>query len=104
MEEKKTTTGLTRALTTAYHAVMALGIGHQCMVDNYTGVNYNTLSRIRDGKPRKPVTDRFYLRLFVSILNDEYKKRRAKADTHGMTEILRILREILLLEQDIPIE
>ena len=95
-------TGLTRALTVAYNAVMALGFTHQRLVDEKHGVNYNTLRRIRDGKPGKLVTDRYFLQLFVSILEENYKKCRENADTQGKNAILRTMRKILVFELEIP--
>lgn len=93
---------LVAALNIAYKAVMALGYNHQRLVDGNLGVNYNTLRRIRDGKAGKPVTDKYFLQLFVSILEKEYQHRLSEADLQGTREILRAMRCILLADQEIP--
>ena len=96
-------TGLTSALIIAYRAVMALGYTHQRLVDGNLGVNYNTLRRIRDGKAGKPVTDRYFLQLFVSILNQEYNRRVANGGD-GAVAVLRDMRKVTLSLLEIPLE
>lgn len=96
-------TGLVAALSLAYRAIMALGITHQQLVDSNFGVNYNTLRRIREGKPGKPATDRFFLQLFFSILDREYE-RRVENGGDGAIGVLRVMREISRTLLEIPHE
>ncbi|MBR5394919.1 MAG: hypothetical protein IK144_07540 [Bacteroidaceae bacterium] len=95
-------TGLTTALTIAYRAVIRLGYTHQRLVEENIGVNYPTLRRIQSGKPGKTATDRFYLRLFVTLLKQEYERLSAEADTAGTRAMLKTLSEILYAELEIP--
>lgn len=101
--------GLSAALMVAYKVVMRIEsdkslnskyITHAVLVNEYTGVNYNTLRRISQGKVGTEVTDRFYLKLFTSIIYDEYQKRIAHADDRA-SDMLRAMKEILLNELEI---
>lgn len=99
----RTATGLSAAVAIAYKAVISLGYTRQQLVDEHLGVNHNTLRRIHDGEARKPMTDRFYLQLFLKLLETEYQRRIANG-ADGAGEILRIMRIILLTEHDIAID
>lgn len=94
--------GLGAALNMAYDAVMALGITHQQLVAENLLVNFNTLRRIRAGKAGKPATDRFFLQLFVTILEKEYQ-RRIRRGGDGATDILRTQKNILLVALEIQL-
>ena len=94
--------GLSAALGMAYNAVMALGITHQQLVDEYLLVNFNTLRRIRAGKAGKPITDWSYLQLFVTILEKEYR-RRIRRGGDGATDLLRTQKNILLAALEISL-
>lgn len=102
METQKQT-ALVKALSLAYRAVIALGFTHQQLVDGNIGVNYNTLRRIREGKPGKPVTDRYFLQLFLSMLNKEYNHCLAHGGD-GATAVLRDMRKISLTLLEIPFD
>lgn len=102
METAIHSVGLRAALSMAYNAVVALGISHQQLVGEYNDLNYNTLRRIREGKAGKPATDRFFLKLFVTILEKEYQ-RRIQRGGDGATDILRILKNVLLAELEISL-
>ena len=101
--ETQNQTALVKALSLAYKAVMALGFTHQKLVDGNFGVNYNTLRRIREGKAGKPVTDRYFLQLFMSILNKEYNHCLARGG-EGATAVLRDMSKISLTLLEIPLE
>lgn len=58
-------------------------------------VNYPTLRNIRDGKPLKNVTERFYLKLFVGLINDYYVKEIACGGKQA-TQLLLGMKNILL--------
>ena len=94
--------GLVAAIGMAYSAVIALGITHQQLVKEYTSVSHNTLRRIRAGKVGKPVTDRFFLQLFVTILEKEYQ-RRIQRGGDGATDMLRTMKNVLLAELEISL-
>ena len=102
METTIHSVGLRAALSMAYNAVMALGITHQQLVGEHPNVNYNTLRRIREGKAGKPATDRFFLQLFVTILEKEYQ-RRIRRGGDGATDILRTQKNILLVALEIQL-
>ena len=93
-----TPSGLTAALTIAYKAVMKLGYTHQSLIEENYGVNFPTLRRIQSGKPGKPVTDRFYLKLFVTLLKREYDRLTSEADTAATRALLKTLSQILYAE------
>ena len=101
--ETQNQTALVKALSLAYRAVMALGFTHQQLVDGNIGVNYNTLRRIREGKEGKPVTDRYFLQLFMSILNKEYNHCLARGG-EGAVAVLRDIRKISLTMLEIPFD
>ena len=101
--ETQNQTALVKALSLAYRAVMALGFTHQQLVDGNIGVNYNTLRRIRDGKAGKPVSDQYFLQLFVSILNQEYNQCIANGGDGAVT-VLRDMRKVTLSLLEIPLE
>lgn len=86
------------ALKIAYDAILRHGYTHQRLVEKNRGVCYPTLRRIRDGIPVKPVTVRFYLRLFVTLLKKEYERLSAEADTAGTRALLMTLSRILYAE------
>lgn len=102
METTIHSVGLRTALSIAYNAIIALGISHQQLVGEHPDVNYNTLRRIREGKAGKPATDRYFLQLFVTILEKEYQ-RRIRRGGDGATDILRILKNVHLAELEISL-
>jgi len=104
MEVNNKPTGLTRALTIAYNAVISFGYTHQRLVDEKFGVNYNTLRRIRDGKAGRISTDEFFLQFFVSILNEEYNNCNKNADTAGSRNILQTMKKILFARIELALE
>lgn len=95
--------GLATATEMAYKAVCNLGYKHQQLVQENQGVNFNTLRNIRDGKNRKTATDWFYLRLFVDLLETEYKMR-CHTGGDGLTDLLRPLNRILCALVEIPLQ
>jgi len=97
----KPETEKTQALTIAYEAVMRIGYSHKRLIRENLGVNDRTLSRIHSGKAGKPSTDRFYLRLFVTLLKREYDRLLSEADTAGTRALLRTLSQILYAELEI---
>lgn len=101
--ETQNPTALVKALSLAYNAVMALGFTHQKLASENVGVNYNTLRRIREGREGKPVTDWYFLQLFMSILNKEYERCIARGGD-GATAVLRNMRRISLTLLEIPFD
>jgi len=95
MEAKSTPTGLTAALQIAYRAIKALGIRPCDIQAAGYNISYNTIKRIRDGKPGKEVTDLYYLKVFITMLHQEYKKRIQEGGD-GANRILMLLSQILL--------
>ena len=85
------------ALGLAYEAVMELGYSHSYLTKMDSTVNYPTLRSIREGKPMRRVTERYYLTMFVDIINKEYAKRIENGGD-GATDLLRKMKEILLAE------
>jgi len=85
----------------AYTAVMALGFTHQMLVSRFFGVNFNTLKRIMKGQSGRRETDRFYLKLFLSILNEKYDAYIGSADTTHAVGILKMIKDITLTEHGI---
>lgn len=102
METKQPQAGLVPALFLAYRAVKALGFSHQRLVNEHHEVNHNTLRRIRDGRAGKLVTDEFYLKLFMTLLNGEYHRRMENGGDH-VFEILNEMRKINLTLLKIPL-
>lgn len=92
MEAKQMNGGLAAATETAYRVITAMGYTH-ARLEKHPQVNYNTLRAIRDKKKRKPVTDEFYLQLFVKLLDKEYTKRMAQGG-EGATSLLLLERNI----------
>lgn len=90
-KKEKTAIGL------AYKAVMELRYSHSELLKADCSVNYPTLRNIRDGKPMKRGTERYYLKLFVGLINKEYL-RRMENGGDGATDLLRKMKEILLTE------
>ena len=86
------------ALKIAYTAVKKLGYSQKRLIRENYGVNHNTLRRIQNGNPTKPVTDRFYLKLFVTLLKKEYERLSAEADTASTRALLMTLSRILYAE------
>lgn len=85
------------ALTIAYGAVTTLGYTHSKLEKMNAGINYPTLRSIRDGRPLKKGTERFYLKVFVGLINKEYERRIAHGGD-GATSLLRVLKDILLAQ------
>lgn len=56
------------ALGIAYEAVIKLGYTHSKLARLDSSINYPTLRNIRDGKEMKKATERFYLKLFSTLL------------------------------------
>lgn len=87
------------ALTLAYNSVISLGWTHAKLRETY-GITLPTLRRIRSGVKGKVSTDGYYLKVFVSILNEEYDRRVANGGD-GRYELNMAFREILLAQLDI---
>lgn len=83
------------ALALAYRYVTKLGYTHAMLMRANACVNYPTLRNIRDGKPLKNVTERFYLKLFVGLINDYYVKEIACGGKQA-TQLLIAMKNILL--------
>lgn len=71
-------------------------------MQEYNGVNYPTLRRIKEGLPIKPATYKFYRKLFKRLLLNEYNKRIEHGDTGR--EILHVLAEFTLQEDDMSFD
>ena len=96
-------TGTANALKIAYDAVtQILGKTPTMLMQEYNGVNYPTLRRIKDGLPVKPTTHMFYMNLFLRLLLYEYHQRIQKGDTGR--EILRLMAEIGLQEYNMTLD
>ena len=85
------------ALGIAYAAVVELGYKHSQLVKLNEGVNFPTLRSIRDGKELKNGTERFYLKLFFDLMNDEYELRMASGGD-GAVSLLVVMKNILEAE------
>lgn len=85
------------ALGIAYAAVMKLGYTHSRLVKFCNGVNFPTLRSIRDGRELKNGTERFYLKLFFDLMNDEYEQRMASGGD-GAVSLLVVMKNILEAE------
>lgn len=83
------------ALEIAYKVVMGLGYTHSQLVRMGDSVNYPTLRRIREGKPVKQCTAKYYRSLFVNLVNKEYEQC-VRMGGEGDNDLLRKLRLILL--------
>ena len=90
--------GLSAALLIAYRAVISLGYTHKQLSDSFLGVNHNTLLRIKNGKPGKEITNLFYLEIFLKVIDRAYLQRIRCAKVREATELLRVMREILIAE------
>lgn len=87
------------ALTLAYNSVISLGWTHAKLRETYK-ITLPTLRRIRSGVKGKVSTDGYCLKVFVSILNEEYDRRVANGGD-GRNELNMAFREILLAQLDI---
>ena len=78
------------ALGIAYKAVIKLGYTHSKLVNLNEGVNFHTLRNIRDEKKVKKVTERFYLKLFFDLINNEYKRRKTSGanGAHSLLDVM----------------
>ena len=76
---------------------MKLGYSHSQLKEMDMGVNYPTLRNIRDGKNVKKGTERFYLQLFVGLINNEYERCMCNGGD-GASSLLKVMRDILLAE------
>ena len=85
------------ALGIAYEAVIKLGYTHSKLVNLNEGVNFHTLRNIRDEKKVKKVTERFYLKLFFDLINQEYN-RRITSGANGAASLLVVMKNILEAE------
>lgn len=85
------------ALGIAYAAVVELGYTHSQLVKLNEGVNFPTLRSIRDGKELKKATERFYLKLFFDLMNEEYEQRMASGGV-GAVSLLIVMKNILEAE------
>ena len=85
------------ALGIAYAAVVELGYTHSQLVKLNEGVNFPTLRSIRDGKELKKATERFYLKLFFDLMNEEYEQRMACGGV-GACSLLIVMKNILEAE------
>ena len=85
------------ALGIAYEAVIKLGYTHSKLVNLNEGVNFHTLRNIRDEKKVKKVTERFYLKLFFDLMNEEYEQRMASGGV-GACSLLIVMKNILEAE------
>lgn len=65
------------------------------------GVNRCTLSKIRKGEEAPRAHD-FYMRVFISILNDHRTVFARAMDYERANRISALLRDMLLVEYDIP--
>ena len=83
------------AISIAYKTVAELGITHSQLKKLDISVNYPTLRNIRDGKTLKKSTEKFYLKLFVDLINLEYEQRLHNGG-NGATSLVIKLRDILL--------
>lgn len=63
------------AVQIAYKMVLHLGYSHARIMEVDNTLTFKTLRRIRQGKTGKITTDRYYLKVFVSIINKEYERR-----------------------------
>lgn len=96
MEAKVNLTGLSQALVIAYTAVMALNYSHRQLVDDYRGVNYETLRRVGTGKAIRFSTQWFYLQLFVGIIARHYRICVQNSEDKKALQLQETLNEILL--------
>ena len=87
------------ALTLAYDCVVRNGWSHAKLRDSY-GITFPTLRRIRNGVKGKVRTDEYCMRVFVSVLKEEYETdlRNGK---EGCANMNRAFREILFAMLDI---
>lgn len=88
------------ALMLAYQVVTKLGYTHSRIMKEDGTVNYPTLRNIREGRPIKGSTERYYLRLFVSIINAEFEQRLRNGGD-GANELLIVMKNILLADLQI---
>ena len=65
-----------------------------------TGLSLPTLRRISKNELGEKSPIDYYIGVFVSLLEKEYQSAEAMADTAKMNTMLRIMREILLLEHE----
>lgn len=84
----------------AYQVVTKLGYGHSRIMKIGDMVNYPTLRNIREGKNVKGSTERYYLRLFMSIINEEYE-RCVQNGGEGANELLKVMKNIFLADLQI---
>lgn len=87
------------ALALAYQAVTHMGHTHSSLMQQYAGMNYPTLARIRDGRSVKECTRRYYLKCLVAVLHHEYMRCITQQDDRA-TAVLRMQQDILLAEVD----
>ena len=87
------------ALQMAYGAIVAVGYTHSQLVKEH-GLTYPTLRNIREGQVSRASAPEAYLQTFIRLLNTTYAQRLAKGG-EGATEILRLMRNILLLRYGI---
>ena len=85
------------ALALAYQAATLMGHTHSSLMQQYAGMNYPTLARIRDQRTVKECTRRYYLRCLVDVLHHEYLRCIAQQDDRA-TAVLRMQQDILLAE------
>ena len=83
------------ALGIAYEAVIKLGYTHSKLARLDSSINYPTLRNIRDGKKMKKATERFYLKLFFDLINNE---RRMACGGDGAVSLLIVMKNILEAE------
>ena len=87
------------ALTLAYDCVVRNGWSHAKLRDSY-GITFPTLRRIRNGVKGKVCTDEYCMRVFLSILNEEYD-RRLNNSGEGCGDLNRAFRAILMAEHEV---
>lgn len=90
------------ALMLAYQVVTKLGYTHSRIKKIDGTVNYPTLRSVRDGKNINGSTERYYLRLFVSIINEEYE-RCMQNGGDGANNLLILMKNLLLADLQIKL-
>ena len=63
------------------------------LVKRFPDVTYTTLRRIEEGRPGKASTDKYYLQIFLRLMNEEYY-RLIQNGGDGASNILKRIKEI----------
>lgn len=89
------------ALTLAYKCVTKkLGWNHSRIRREY-GITYRTLRRVRSGIKGKSITDNYIMSVFLTIINDAFRKDLRNNGGENSSYFNNVFREILLADYDI---